>query len=149
MLYKNFIFCIMTVSAFALLDMINNQAWQYIILPIGIILWGIFKFFDDNDRDFLIGKGIDPDEYNAFFPDLYEDNYSRYHRTSTYSKPKRSGNTVTWEGRNVEDNFDSNLYSHGIDHDRYKPKNPSKVENPLYKGMKDKCKRNFVISVEE
>lgn len=59
----------MTCAFMALLCMIDNGDWQYIILPIGILIWGIFKFFDENDRKYLEGMGIDPDEFNAFFPD--------------------------------------------------------------------------------
>ena len=45
MLYNNFIVCIMTVAFFAMIDMAVTGQWTYIILPIGIFIWGIFKFF--------------------------------------------------------------------------------------------------------
>ena len=151
MLYNNFIVCMMTCAFFALLSMIDNHEWHYIILPIGILIWGIFKFFDENDREFLRRLGINPDEFNVFFPNDNE-RYSINTRT-TNSYPKRNGNTVTWE--NVEDNFDSDLFrGQKSDHTRYQPTTTtynrgSTWQNPLYKGMVKKCKRNFKITVSE
>ena len=156
MLYNNFIACIMTCAFFALITMIDNHDWEYILLPIGILIWGIFKFFDANDRDWLWDRGIDPDEYNAFFPDIYDDKYHRRYQRSNTSYPTRNGNTITWNnsgGTHVEDAFDSNLFGgcNGThdDYSRYQPKTTRTWNDPRYKGMVDKCKRNFKITVEE
>jgi len=142
----------MTCAFFALLNMIDNQEWQYIILPIGILIWGFFKFFDENDREYLRRNGIDPDKYNAFFPDMY-DYPNSHHRTTSYPSHngRREGNTITWD--RVEDNFDSNLFrgSGGTnEYTRYQPKAPVRTwQDQSYKGMVKKCKRNFKITVEE
>ena len=146
MLYNHFIVCMMTCALFALINMIDNQDWQYIILPIGIIVWGIFKFFDENDREFLRRLGIDPDEF-----DIFSQDYGGKYPISRNSSPKRNGNTITW-GDTREDDFDSNLFGgHTSDHTRYQPTygSGSTYQNPQYKGMVKKCKRNFKIKLSE
>ena len=150
MLYNNFIVCMMTCAFFALISMIDNQEWHYIILPIGILIWGVFKFFDADDREYLRRLGIDPDEFNAFFPDEYD---GKYNINAKLNKPyhKQGTNTVTWG--NVEDDFDSDLFKQQSDHTRYQPTvqtyNRSTWQNPIYKGMVKKCKRNFKIELGE
>lgn len=138
MLYNNFIVCMMSCALLALFNMIETQNWEYVILPIGILIWGVFKFFDEDDREYLRREGIDPDKYNAFFPDLsddWRDNHTRTYQTT----PRRSGNTITWDGQDRNATFDSNLYG-----DKVKT-----WQNPVYKGMVKKCKRNFKITISE
>ena len=136
----------MTCAFFALLRMIDNNDWEYIILPIGILLWGIFKFFDEDDREYLRRLGIDPDEYSVFFPSNYDIKYP-------INNQRTSGNTITWDS--VENNYDSTYYNGQTrDHTRYMPRtNTPKVnstwQNPLYKGMVKKCKRNFKITISD
>ena len=153
MLYNNFIVCIMTVAFFAMIDMAVTGQWTYIILPIGIFIWGIFKFFDENDRKYLEGIGIDPDEFNAFFPDYY-DNYS-YNRTRrnnnypTYNNGTNDKkNIITWNSP-TDDIRKASTYgkfSH-ITEGGFLPQR--RRDNPQYKGMVKKCKRNFKITVED
>jgi hypothetical protein len=129
----------MSLAFFAMINMIVNEHWTYIILPIGILIWGIFKFFDDNDREYLTKMGIDPDEFNAFFPDYYG-NYNRHRETykGNTNNGAVNGNTITW------DRFQKpNDINDGFFHQVYPRKNPA------YKGMVKKCKRNFKITVEE
>ena len=156
MLYNNFIVCMMVCAFMALLCMIDNGDWQYIILPIGILIWGIFKFFDENDRKYLEGMGIDPDEFNAFFPDEY-DNYSygrnrhhHHHHSGNVYTPnsndwdsRREGNTITWDSPSDARRSDFPTYNGGFG-GYYSRK---RYENPAYKGMVKKCKRNFKISI--
>ena len=146
MLYNNFIICMMTCAFIALLHMIVDQDWQYIILPIGILIWGAFKFFDEDDREYLRRRGIDPDEYSVFFPNDYE----RY-PINTSSTQKQHGNTIIWD---KEDNFDANLFGGTTkDHTRYQPRTVGNMINgwqdPRYKGMVKKMKRNFKITISE
>lgn len=145
MLYNNFIVCMMTCALFALWNMIENQEWHYIILPIGILIWGFFKFFDEDDREYLKSIGIDPDKYNAFFPELSEDAHTlnRHKQTVSSSYPSRKGNTITW---GETDTFDSSLYG---SHRTSIGSTIKAWQNPAYKGMVKKCKRNFKISVRE
>ena len=138
MLYNQFIICMMTCAFFAMTDMIYNQHWEYIILPIGIFIWGFFKFFDEDDREHLRRNGIDPDEYNAFFPDDYYCSNS-----NRYNSYKKEGNTITW---NTENENGKTLYTE--DYSRYQPRNRT-YQNPQYKGMVEKCKRNFKITIDK
>jgi hypothetical protein len=144
----------MTVAFLGMIDMVVNEQWAYIILPIGILIWGIFKFFDENDREYLEHMGIDPDEFNAFFPDYYSNySYRRTHRNNnsynTYdSVTNVNKNTITWDSpsdsRRKESTVDaySGFGSSGFFI-------PQKRNNPQYKGMVEKCKRNFKITIEE
>lgn len=149
MLYNNFIVCIMTVAFFAMIDMVVNEQWGYIILPIGILIWGIFKFFDENDRKYLEGMGIDPDEFNAFFPDYYDNSTYRnrkHHNTKTY--PTTNKNVITWDSpsdarRGSNDISTYDYFGRGS----FTPR--KKWENPAYKNIVKKCKRNFKISIEK
>ncbi len=154
MLYNHFVVCMVTCAIFALINMIHDQLWQYLILPIGIIVWGIFKFFDANDREYLRRMGIDPDEFNAFFPEYYDttfnnarNNTTKHTTVHTPSTPTREGNTIRWD--RVEDAFDSNLFKGHTSYESYKPKTNITWQNPIYKGMVKKCKRNFKITVSE
>ena len=146
MLYNNFIICIMVCAFMALLNMIDNQEWGYIILPIGILIWGCFKFFDENDRKYLWSRGINPDECDMFFPELYEGTYPINHNTESHNV---KGNTITWYNQdklNVEDNFDPNLW--GSSYNRHASKETHTTwQDTRYKGIAKKCKRNFKISI--
>ena len=140
MLYNNFVVCMMSLAFFAMIDMIANEHWAYIILPIGILIWGAFKFFDENDREYLKKRGIDPEEFNAFFPDYY----GNYDYNDTYhgaSNGTTKSNVISWE-----DNADTNVYG-GYNRGGFYPQR--KRDNPQYKGMVKKCKRNFKITIEE
>lgn len=136
----------MTCAVFALLNMINNQEWHYIILPIGILIWGIFKFFDEDDRHYLEMNGIDPDEYNPFFPDLYDINTNNHHQYQNKSTLNdKTSSTAKW-GHNTEAD-----YGHSYNYEGYirRQANGTRYQNPAYKGMVNKCKRNFKIRIED
>ena len=154
MLYNNFIACIMTVAFFAMIDMVVNEQWGYIILPIGILIWGFFKFFDENDRKYLEGMGIDPDEFNAFFPDYYDNySYNRAHRKNngypTYNNSVNvNDNTITWNSPSDCRRNESTINTYnGFSRGSFFPQR--RIDNPQYKGMVNKCKRNFKITVEK
>lgn len=143
MLYNNFIVCMMTCAFIALLRMIDNQDWEYIILPIGILIWGIFKFFDEDDREWLRRRGIDPDDFSWFFSDDFDDN-GRYPINVNQTR----GNTITWD--RVEDGYNPS----NSDHTRYMPNSSTYRthvgwQNPAYKGIVKKCKRNFKITISD
>lgn len=157
MLYNNFIICIMSCALFAMINMIHDQHWRYIILPIGILIWGSYKFFRDNQRSYLKQMGKDPDREDSILSDFFfgsdydsYDSYGSYGGYNSHNTPRRHGNTITWDNgsRRVEDNFDYELYRHKgtSDYTRYQPRN---WQDPRYKGMVEKCKRNFKITVEE
>ena len=135
----------MTCAFFALINMIDNQEWHYIILPIGIFIWGIFKFFDENDREYLRRRGIDPDDYDMFFSDFYDDdtyglnnhhNHNNHVRYQPSSYPRREGNTISWDGTRDYSTYQTQSIG-------------GRWQNPAYNGMVKKCKRNFKITVNK
>ena len=147
MLHNNFIVCIMTCSVFAVLLMLARDDLEYIIIPIGVIIWGLFKFFDDNDRKYLRSRGIDPDEFDAFFLDYYDNTYSNSHHHRTYDSHTsgvRSGNTITWDSPS-DVRRESPMYGGRTD-SYYETR---RYQNPVYKGLVKKCKRNFKITVDK
>lgn len=156
MLYSNFVACMMACAFFALINMCIDEQWTYIILPIGILLWGFFKFFDDNDRQFLQRRGIDPDEFDAWNPDYYDivDSKSTYGRNRHTSLPKtdtfgssidRDKNTITWDS--PSDTRRTSGADTGFWNSTLFPRR--KYSDPTYKGLVGKCKRNFKITIEE
>ena len=163
MLYNTFLVCMMITSVFGILHMVDNQNLEYIIFPLALLVAAIFKFFDANDRKYLERLGINPDEFNAFFPDYYYDTHS-YNNSrgrnfgvsgghNVYAPPADNvnvnGNTITWnEEKNAERRRTSPMYRGGFgfgSDSRYMPK---RYQNPAYKGMTSKCKRNFKITVD-
>lgn len=155
MLYNNFIICIMSCAFIAMINMIYDQHWRYILLPIGILIWGCYKFFKENDRNYLKSMGIDPDEEDSWSDFFFGRDYTEYNGYNYNNTPRRNGNTVTWDNnssRRVEDNFDSNLFGSGStsDYTRYQPTTYRRNwQDPRYKGIVKKCKRNFIITVEK
>jgi len=155
MLYNNFIVCIMTCAVFALLHMMVNYNYTYIILPIGILIWGVFKFFDADDRKYLESMGINPDEFNAFFPEWSEGlSYSDYgtYRDIKSSSPKvnEKKNTITWDSptdhiRKENPSTATNAFGNFARGGFY---NPRSYNDSRYKAIAKKCKRNFNISIE-
>lgn len=162
MLYNTFLVCMMITSVFGILHMVDNQNMEYIIFPIAFLVAAVFKFFDANDRKYLEGLGINPDEFNAFFPDYY-DNYSYNHRrgrnfgssreNSIYAPGNNSNNakvndnTIIWQNPRNTERKTSPMYSDGFglgDNSRFMPR---RYQDPSYKGMANKCKRNFKISI--
>lgn len=155
MLYNNFIVCIMTCAVFALLHMMVNYNYTYIILPIGILIWGVFKFFDADDRKYLESMGINPDEFNAFFPEWSEGTYPTYGTyrdiKSSSAKVDNKKNTITWDSptdhiRKENQTTATNAFSKFARGGFY---NPRPYSDPRYKGLVNKCKRNFNISIEK
>jgi hypothetical protein len=149
----------MACAFFALISMCIDGQWTYIILPIGILLWGFFKFFDDNDRQFLQRHGINPDEFDAWNPDYYDivdskpstSTYGRNrHKSSTRidtfgSSIDRDKNTITWDS--PSDTRRSGVGDTGFWSTNLFPRR--RYSDPTYKGLVSKCKRNFKITIEE
>jgi hypothetical protein len=115
--------------------MIATDKYEYIFFPIVILIWAIYSFFDENDREYLRRNGIDADELSWFFPD-----YNDYGAVRDKHKPlnqNSSSHTRTYQARKTTDNS------------RYAPKTANYYygySNP-YKKLKDKCKRNFKITI--
>jgi len=143
MLYSSFRVLLMFPSFLAILNMIATDKYEYIFFPIVILIWVIYSFFDEDDREYLRRNGIDADEISWFFPD-----YNDYGAVRDNHKPLKqnsSSHTRTYQPMKT------------IDNSRYAPKTTyggyndyygytSGYSNP-YKKLKDKCKRNFKITI--
>jgi len=147
MLYGSFRAAVLAAAILGLLHMIAEGSFIYIFFPIAIIIWAFYSFFDENDREYLRRNGIDPDEISWFFPEYSDygavrDKHSTMNRTSgdyRRSYPARTN---------------SSSYNGSISADvQYAPQGSyygyREYSNPVYKALKDKCKRNFKITVSK
>ena len=135
MLYICFRVAVMFAAIMGVLHMISEENYLYILFPLAIIIWAIYTFFDENDREYLRRNGIDPDEVSWFFPD-----YSDYGAV-------KSTNYSTYYPRN---NYRRTYPSRTEDYSRYAPSNQYQgYNNTEYKKLKDKCKRNFKITISK
>ena len=98
----------------------------------------------------MIRNGIDPDEISWFFPDYEDygavrDNHSTMNRTSGDYR------------RSYQYRTNSSTYNGGMSanaqYSRYAPQYPfggyKGYSDPVYKVLKDKCKRNFKITISK
>lgn len=137
MLYTSFRVAVMTTAFLGLLHMLAEGSFIYIFFPIAIIIWAIYSFFDENDREYLRRNGVDPDEVSWFFPEYcdYGTHRTTYQTSGNYRKSYPARNNYS-HNNNVGINEDYN---------RYAPQYP--YSNPIYRKLKDKCKRNFKITI--
>jgi hypothetical protein len=135
----------MVAAILGLLHMIAEGSFVYMFFPIAIIIWAVYTFFDENDREYLRINGIDPDEISWFFPDYSDygavrDKHSTMNRTS--GDYRRS-----YSARTNNSSYNGNMGAN-TQYTRYAPQNTYYgYSNPVYKALKDKCKRNFKITV--
>ena len=138
MLYTSFRATVMIAAILGLLHMIAEGSFIYMFFPIAIIIWAIYTFFDENDREYLRRNGIDPDEISWFFHD-YEDYGAVRDKHSTMNRKSSS----TYNGS----------MSANAQYSRYAPQYPfggyKGYSDPVYKVLKDKCKRNFKITISK
>lgn len=140
MLYSSFRILLMFPSFLAILNMIATDKYEYIFFPTVILIWAIYSFFDEDDREYLRRNGIDADEISWFFPD-----YNDYGAVRDNHKPLN---------QNSSNHTKTYLAKKTIDNSRYAPTTTysdyygytSGYNNP-YKKLKDKCKRNFKITI--
>lgn len=109
MLYTSFRATVMAAAILGLLHMITEGSFIYMFFPIAIIIWAVYTFFDENDREYLRRNGINPEAISWSFNDYSDYGYvpqNTYYGYREYS-------------------------------------------NPVYKVLKDKCKRNFKITISK
>lgn len=150
MLYTSFRATVMIAAILGLLHMITEGSFIYMFFPIVIIIWVIYTFFDENDREYLRRNGINPDEISWFFPEYSDygavrDNHSTMNRTSgdyRRSYPARTNNSSHNGSMNADAQYAR--YAPQVSYYGYKG-----YSNPVYKALKDKCKRNFKITIAD
>ena len=130
MLYSSFRAMVMCAAVMGLMHMIAEESYIYIFFPIAIIIWAVYSFFDEDDREYLRRNGIDPDEISWFFPE-----YSDY-GVNAYNSSSNNSNHVRYQPKN------NTTYRNGY----YERQDFNSLD---YKGFKDKCKRNFKIEISK
>ena len=145
MLYSSFRILLMFPSLLAILNMVATNKYEYIFFPIVILVWIIYSFFDEDDREYLRRNGIDADEISWFFPD-----YNDYGAVRDNYKPLKqnsSSHIKTYPARKATDNSryaPKTTYNGYYDYDYY---GYASGYSNTYKKLKDKCKRNFKITI--
>ena len=87
MLYTSFRATVMAAAILGLLHMITEGSFIYMFFPIAIIIWAVYTFFDENDREYLRRNGINPEAISWSFNDYSDygavrNNHSTMNRTS-------------------------------------------------------------------
>lgn len=120
MLYNTFRFSLMGAAILGAFHMIANESYVYMFFPLAILFWVVYSFFEEDDKEYLRRNGY---EWNDFwlFPDYYEDG-------STHTRTYNEHQGLTQQN------------------DSYKPK---ATANHTYAALKNKCKRNFKISIKK
>jgi len=139
MLYISFRILLMFPSFMAILNMIATNKYEYIFFPIVILIWVIYSFFDEDDREYLRRNGIDADEISWFFPD-----YNDYGAIRDKHKPLNQNNSSHTRTYPASKTTDDSRYAPTTAYNYYGY--ISGYNNP-YKKLKDKCKRNFKITI--
>lgn len=125
MLYNSFRVAVMFASIMAIFHMFSEDNYGYILFPIIIIIWVVFSFFDEDDREYLRRNGINPDEIAWFFPE-----YSDYGAV-----------------RDGSNNSSHTIHSHTST--RTNSNNIKTYFNASYNGFKQKYKQSFKITLDE
>ena len=145
MLYSSFRILLMFPSFLATLDMIAKGNYEYIFFPIVIMIWATYSFFDEDDREYLRRNGIDADEISWFFPD-----YNDYGAVRDKHKPlnqNSSSHNRTYPPRKTTDNSRYAPATAYSEYDGYSYYGYTSGYSNPYKKLKDKCKRNFKITI--
>lgn len=150
MLYTSFRATVMAAAILGLLHMITEGSFIYMFFPIAIIIWAVYTFFDENDREYLRRNGINPEAISWSFNDYSDygavrDNHSTMNRTSgDYRK--------SYPARTNSSSYNRSMGTN-TQYTRYVPQNTyygyREYSNPVYKVLKDKCKRNFKITISK
>ena len=123
MLYISFRILVMITSIMGLFHMLANFQFEYIFFPISILIWGIFSFFDEEDKEYLRRNGINPDEVSWFFPEYTEYGYDHqrsYQPNKAYTDTPVTYTTYAKKGR---------------------------YNNQEYKNIIKKCKRSVKVTI--
>lgn len=94
MLYNFYLIVMMAVSSLGILHMIYTEDCSYIMFPIAFLVGGIFKFFKDNDDEYLTRNPSEQrkDVFNSIWESYYDDTNIPY----TYTEKKHHGTSKTY-----------------------------------------------------
>lgn len=130
MLYNTFKFIMLVSSMMCIFTMIDKSEWTYIFFPSACIVWVLYSWFRENDKEFLSRHGLNPDG-NYIFPD---DSYY----TTVY------GGTFRHNGIfEANTGYTSRTYT---SHDRYMPRRMRREERSKeYQTIVPRIKRSVKI----
>lgn len=141
MLYNSFRIMMSITALMGIFHMIYNNQYEYIFFPLVIVIWGLFSFFDEDDREYLRRNGIDPDEVSWFFPEYTDYEYDkRHHRRTTPARSSYAPNN-SWNNDGTTYTPYAQSYSGGATYTRY--------NNPEYKKIASKIKRSVKITIDK
>lgn len=127
MLYGVFVFFMISLSIMGIIHMVATESYTYIIFPISMIVWGVFKYFKEDDDEYCrrnnINRDIDSGWLGGEYADGYYDDYGAYHRD--YSRT----NNISIHSRPSTCNY------------RY--------SDPEYKKIAPRVKRNSIVTTEK
>lgn len=91
MLYDSLRIALMLFAAVGMVHMISTDSFMYISFPITMLVWGIYSFFDENDKEYIRRNGYDQMYFGGHTRNTtyYSDN-SRYMPRTTYSGYRQS-----------------------------------------------------------
>ena len=129
MLYGTVAFFMILLSVMGIIHMIVFDSITYIIFPISTLVWGLYKFFKDNDDVFCRRNGVKQGWDLGWLLGLDDDNDGYYSQYDNHYY-NRGGS-----GQNTE-------------YTRY-PQSTYRYSNPEYKKILPRCRRNSMVKTEK
>ena len=103
MLYNTFRAFMMIAAFFGTIVMIEEKvAWEYVFFPFTMIIWGIYSFFIDNDKEYRRRNNFYQDEYGGFYSNPY---YQYSGRGNTLYSPPRLNKDLKLVAKKCKRNF--------------------------------------------
>ena len=129
MLYGVFAFFMIVLSIMGIIHMVVFEAYTYIIFPISTLVWGLYKFFKENDDEYCRRNKINPNMDMGWLIGLGDDEY--------YNEYNGEGYYNYYGGNRTRVNRNSHTTS------RYN------CNNPEYKKILPRCRRNSIVTTEK
>ena len=130
MLYNTFVFFMILLSVMGIVHMIAFDACTYIIFPISTLVWGIYKFFKDNDDVFCRRNGVNQGwDVGWLFGFGEDDNtyYTGYENQYYNGRGYNNSTPNTYRGQQSAYHY----------------------SNPEYKKILPRCRRNSMVTTEK
>ena len=134
MLYGVFVFFMIMLSAMGIIHMITFQTYTYIIFPISTLIWGLYKYFKDNDDEYCRRNGIKNSADLGWLLGIEDDDayYNRYYG--------QYGNGDYYNGRhNYSGKIRTNVPPTTVYH----------YKDPEYKKILPRCRRNSLVTTDK
>ncbi len=131
MLYGIFTIFMILLSIMGIIHMCVFESYTYIIFPIATFVWGFYKFFKENDDEYLRRNGIKPSMDIGWLFGLDDDEY--YHNSQ-------------YPGYGY---YDGSNYSRANRGKHTQPTTKYNYSNPEYKVILPRCRRNSLVTTDK